>query len=118
MNQSEKILFERAVLQIVSLIPPGRATSYGAVARAAGYPNHARAVGRILGGLGSDCRLPAHRVLNSKGCLTGRYAFAGGRQMADLLSSEGIVVVSNRIRGWKQVRWDPLSEISLEPTRS
>lgn len=105
MNQSEKILFERAVLEIVSLIPPGRATSYGAVARAAGYPDHARAVGRILGEVGPDCRPPAHRVVSSNGRLTGRYAFGSGSEMAALLVGEGVEVVDNSVRNWKKVLW-------------
>ena len=102
--------FARAVYDIVSSVPPGRATSYGAVARAAGYPDHFRLVGRAMNSCG-DPGVPAHRVADSRGRLSGRHAFGDPRRMRDLLEAEGVRIVGDRIVGWKRVFWDPMEEI-------
>lgn len=99
-----------AIYAIVFLIPPGRATSYGLIARAIGYPGHSRMVGSILSG--SEIQgMPAHRVVNSQGVLSGRDAFGRSGEMQRKLEAEGIVIVNDRIRDWKAVRWDPMAEI-------
>lgn len=110
MDIEEKEALRLAVYDIVRLIPPGRATSYAAVARAAGYPALSRMVGRIMGGA-SEADVPAHRVVNSQGILSGRDAFGEPGRMERLLESEGIRVENNRIKGWKQVFWNPMDEI-------
>lgn len=114
MNGEEKELFKAQVYEIVRLIPYGRAASYGDIARAAGYPNLSRMVGRIMGGTGdSEDDIPAHRVVNSSGHLSGRHTFATPAEMQELLEAEGVVVINNRIKEWKSVRWNPLDEIRL-----
>ena len=109
----DKENFKRAVYDIVRLVPAGRATSYGAIAKAAGYPNMSRMVGTIMG----DCYeegIPAHRVVNSQGYLSGRFAFATPYKMQELLEAEGIKVVNNKICNWRRVYWNPIEEILLE----
>jgi len=109
----DKENFKRAVYDIVKLIPFGRATSYGAIAKAAGYYNMSRMVGAIMG----DCteeKIPAHRVVNSQGYLSGRFSFETPSKMQELLEAEGIKIINNKICNWKQIYWNPLEEILLE----
>lgn len=105
--------FSRTVLGIAAMIPAGRATSYGALAHAAGHPNLSRTVGRIMAGGGDGTGIPAHRVVNSNGMLSGRHAFGGSGSMERLLRAEGIEVSNNRIKNWGAVFWDPLTEIDI-----
>lgn len=104
----------KAVYEIVSLIPRGRATSYGAIARAAGFPGYARMVGRMMAECDSEATgIPAHRVVNSQGVLSGKAAFGSPGRMRQLLEAEGIEVENDRIRNWKTVYWDPMEELSI-----
>lgn len=104
-----------AVHQLVKRIPPGRATSYGAIARAIGYPNHSRLVGRIMGQCGlCNEDIPAHRVVNSQGLLSGKECFPSPTLMQELLEAEGVQIKNDRIRNWKQVFWNPIDEIEFE----
>jgi methylated-DNA-protein-cysteine methyltransferase-like protein len=101
-----------AVYEIVRMIPYGRATSYGAIAKAIGYPNMSRLVGRMM----SECdskknNIPAHRVVNSQGILSAKNAFGNNNEMQKLLESEGITVINDRIKNWKTIFWNPLIEI-------
>ncbi len=110
-----KKLLAQAVYDITKRIPEGRATSYGAIAKAIGYPNMSRIVGHIM----SECDsahtlIPAHRVVNSQGVLSGRKSFETPTLMQELLEKEGVIIVNNRIRNWKTVFWDPMEEIPLE----
>ena len=106
--------FVQNVLDVVSSIPEGRATSYGAIARAIGHPRLSRAVGRVLGGkYGETDGVPAHRVVNSQGILTARDAFGRPGRMQELLENEGVSITNNRICNWKSVFWDPLEEINI-----
>ena len=101
-----------AVYDIVNLIPCGRATSYGAIAKAVGYPNWSRKVGKIMSECNSsETGIPAHRVVNSQGILTAGEAFGSNGEMKKLLEGEGISIVNNRIKNWKQVFWDPILEL-------
>lgn len=110
MDADEKNALRDAVYDIVRLVPAGRATSYGAVARAAGYPALSRMVGRIMAGA-SETGVPAHRVVNNQGVLSGRAAFGEPGRMQRLLEAEGVAVENNRIRNWRRVFWNPLDEI-------
>lgn len=104
-----------AVYDIVRSIPYGRASSYGAIAKAIGYPDMSRLVGRIMGECDSrETGIPAHRVVNSQGVLSGKDCFETPTKMQELLEAEGIKVVNNRIQNWKTVFWNPLNEIELE----
>ena len=108
-------LLPGAIYEIVRRIPRGRATSYGAIAKAIGFPDNARMVGRIMGECDSDkTKLPAHRVVNSQGFLSGKEAFGTPERMQQLLEEEGIVVANDKIKNWKTVFWNPIEEIKLE----
>ena len=114
MSKLDKKDFTQAVYQMVRYIPYGRATSYGAIARAIGYPNMSRLVGAVLGQVSiSDLDIPAHRGVNSQGILSGKDAFATSTLMQELLEAEGIKIENNKIKNWKSVFWNPLDEISL-----
>jgi methylated-DNA-protein-cysteine methyltransferase-like protein len=108
---AEKESLKQSIYEIVCLIPCGRATSYSAIAKAVGYPNFSRLVGKIMSQCPSDANIPAHRVVNSQGYLSAKDAFGAPGQMQKRLELEGIVVVNDRIRNWKHVFWNPLTEI-------
>lgn len=111
MTCGQKEEFRHAVCEIVRLIPSGRATTYGSLARAAGYPAYARMVGKIMSDIPAGVGMPAHRVVASGGVLSGSHAFGGPGKMQRLLEEEGVVVTGNRIKEWKKVYWDPLAEL-------
>lgn len=113
MANLDKDSFKQGVYDIVKYIPHGRATSYGAIAKAVGYPNLSRMVGKIMAGC-SEKNIPAHRVVNSQGILSGKDAFGSSGEMQKLLEAEGITVKNDRIENWKKVFWNPLEEIKLE----
>jgi methylated-DNA-protein-cysteine methyltransferase-like protein len=113
-SKVEKESFKQAIYEIVKTIPKGRATSYGAIAKAVGYPHLSRMVGKVMGECDSrNSGIPAHRVVNSQGILSAKDAFGTSGEMQQLLESEGVTVVNDRIRNWKTVFWDPLKEICL-----
>ena len=103
--------FVKAVYEVVKTIPYGRATSYGAIAKAIGYPNMSRKVGKVMGNCCEN--IAAYRVVSSAGILSGREAFGNGGEMQKLLEAEGIVITNNRIKNWKTIFWDPLEEINI-----
>lgn len=110
----DKSQFQQAVYDIVRLIPSGRATSYGAIAKAIGFPNHARLVGKVMNSCSFNNRyVPAHRVVNSQGELVGRHRFKDEYEMSHLLEKEGIKIVDNRIRNWTQTFWDPMENVQI-----
>lgn len=113
MNDLDIDSLRQGVYDIVRYIPRGRATSYGAIAKAAGYPNMSRMVGKIMAGC-SEKNIPAHRVVNSQGVLSGKDAFGSAGEMQKLLEAEGIIVKNDRIVNWKTVFWNPLKEIGIE----
>ena len=102
--------FER-VYVVVRLIPFGKVTSYGAIARALGTGRSARMVGWAMNASHSLEDVPAHRVVNRKGLLTGKMHFDGSNLMQQLLENEGIVVIDNQIQDLKNVYWEPQMEI-------
>jgi len=115
-SKEEKEAFTQAVYDIVRRIPSGRATSYGAIAKAIGYPNLSRMVGRVMKGCGNyKIKLPAHRVVNSQGVLSGAEGFGYSGQMQQFLEAEGVSVVNGKIKDWKNVFWDPMTEITVSP---
>lgn len=99
------------VYQVVKLIPPGRVTSYGAIAAYLGSARSARVVGWAMKAAGSyPENLPAHRVVNRSGLLSGKHHF-GGQTMQQRLEAEGIQVLDNRIQHFDAVFWDPGKEL-------
>ncbi len=106
--------FYTAVYDIVAQIPEGRVTSYGAIAKALGAAKSSRMVGYAMN-LSHTHRpgLPAHRVVNRNGLLTGRHHFASPTQMQERLESEGVNVKKDQVMNFKLLFWDPLVEITL-----
>ena len=98
-------LFRQQVFEIIRLIPKGRVTSYGAIAKAVGYPNHARHVGNALRNYEEE--FPAHRVCNSSGHITASCL----EQFTKRLSEEGVAVQENKILDFKTLFWNPLKEL-------
>jgi len=108
--QPETLNFFDKVYEVAKLIPFGRVTSYGAIAKYLGATRSARMVGYAMNGSsGND--VPAHRVVNSKGLLTGKHHFDGTNLMQQLLESEGINVKGNQIQNFDKVFWDPSKEL-------
>lgn len=115
MSKLDKEDFAQGVYAIVRCIPYGRATSYGAVARAMGYPNMSRMVGRVMSECSSlETGIPAHRVVNSQGVLSAMDVFGNAGEMQKLLEEEGITVSNGRISNWRAVFWNPIDEIRME----
>ncbi|SMO87031.1 methylated-DNA-protein-cysteine methyltransferase related protein [Saccharicrinis carchari] len=100
--------FFKQVHQVVQLIPYGRVTSYGAIASYLGSAGAARMVGWALHKSGASAKpIPAHRVLNRNGLLSGKAAFPGENIMQQLLESEGLTVVNNQVKDFEKYFWDP-----------
>ena len=106
----EKPYFQQ-VYDVVLQIPYGRVTSYGAIADFLALGS-ARMVGHALKmSFYSDIPLPAHRVVNSAGILSGAAAFGHPDRMKDLLRSEEVVVANNRIEAFEKLFWNPSEEL-------
>lgn len=104
--------FYDQVFELVRLIPKGRVTSYGAIAKSLGAGGSARMVGYAMSNAGlADPPVPAHRVVNSSGLLTGKFHFKTPDLMQELLEKEGIVVKGDKIQHFKKYFWDPLQEL-------
>ncbi len=104
--------FFTRVYEVTKLIPYGRITSYGAIARYLGSGRSARMVGWAL----NACHtrkdfIPAHRVVNRNGLLTGKRHFGNSTTMEQLLANEGVVVENDRIVSFREKFWDPLAEL-------
>jgi methylated-DNA-protein-cysteine methyltransferase-like protein len=105
--------FYDKVYQVVRLIPPGRVTSYGAIANYLGTKGSSRMVGYAMQACGgANPPVPAHRVVNSAGLLTGKFHF-GGDRMEQMLASEGVKVDNDKVVDFKKVFWDPAIELEL-----
>ena len=106
-----KTSFFQDVHEVAKLIPKGRVTSYGAIARYLGTGKSARMVGWAMNTSGMDPDVPAHRVVNSAGLLTGKMHFHPPESMQQLLESEGIEVKKDQIVDFKKYLWDPMEEL-------
>lgn len=107
----EPSFFEN-VFEVVKLIPRGRVTSYGAIARYLGTGGSSRMVGWAMNSSHSySPAIPAHRVVNRMGLLTGKAHFGPGDEMKNLLEAEGIDVENDRIVNFNQLFWDPSAEL-------
>lgn len=102
---ANKINFYERVYEVARKIPFGRVTSYGAIARAIGAAKSARMVGYALKNSPED--VPAHRVLNRNGVLTGKHHFPGTNLMQQLLENEGLVIINNQVQNFENYFWDP-----------
>lgn len=109
----KKEYFE-AVYQIVRLIPKGKVTTYGAIAEALGSKSGARMVGWAMNASHNLSDIPAHRVVNRNGLLTGKMHFSYPDEMERKLTSEGITVVQNQIQDFQLYFWHPSTELRVE----
>ncbi len=106
----ESLNFFEKVYEVAKQIPYGRVTSYGAIAKYLGAARSARMVGYAMNGsVAKD--VPAHRVVNRKGLLTGKQHFDGTNLMQQLLESEGIKVKDNQVQNFEACFWDPIKEL-------
>lgn len=111
--QDSPSFFER-VYEIARLIPYGRVTSYGAIAGCLGLRGSARMVGWAMNAAHAQAlNVPAHRVVNRNGLLTGKRHFGTPALMQQLLESEGIEVVEDKIVGFHDHFWDPSTELEI-----
>jgi len=99
--------FFKKVYDITKLIPFGRVTSYGAIAKYLGTARSARMVGWALNASHIDDSIPAHRVVNRNGLLSGKHHFKGSNLMQQLLENENIKVENNHIVDFEKLFWDP-----------
>lgn len=103
----EKSFFEK-VYETARQIPFGRVCTYGIIARHIGSPQAARMVGWAMNKCGSEKEyVPAHRVVNRKGLLTGKRHFANSNTMRELLESEGIIIIDDQIQDFEKLIWEP-----------
>lgn len=102
--------FYEKVYEVVRQVPYGRVTSYGAIANYLGAPRSARMVGYAMN-LSHDKDVPAHRVVNRNGLLTGKFHFAGINLMQQLLESEGIGVIDDAVHDFDRLFWDPVQAL-------
>jgi methylated-DNA-protein-cysteine methyltransferase-like protein len=105
--------FFQSVYDVVRLIPPGRATSYGCIATYLGTPRSSRMVGWAMNSSHRFDDIPAHRVVNRNGLLTGKVHFNPPSKMEELLKKEGIVVINDAVANFDSVFWDPATELTL-----
>ena len=101
-----------AIYDVVRAIPKGRVSSYGAVAAAIGAASGARVVGYAMNFCaGVKPKVPAHRVVNSKGLLTGKHHFSPPEKMQELLEKEGVKVIDDKVQDFEKIFWDPMKEL-------
>ena len=110
MQVDNKNFFQK-VYEVAAQIPYGRVTSYGAIAKYLGAARSARMVGWAMNGAGGMENVPAHRVVNKAGLLTGKHHFDGTNLMQQLLENEGIKIVDNQIIDLEEHFWDPGKEL-------
>jgi methylated-DNA-protein-cysteine methyltransferase-like protein len=103
------------VHSVVRLIPKGRVTSYGAIAEYLGTRGSARMVGWAMNASHTQVtQVPAHRVVNRNGLLTGKHHFSGPAVMQQLLENEGIEVIEDKVIRFDKLFWDPKKELTID----
>ncbi len=105
--------FFQNVFDVVRLIPLGRVTSYGAIAKYLSSPKSSRMVGWAMNASHRFSDVPAHRVVNRNGDLTGKIHFSSPNEMEKLLLLEGVLVNNNRVQNFKKIYWDPTIELEI-----
>lgn len=111
MPQDKNDNFFRRVYEVAAQIPYGRVTSYGAIAKFLGAGRSARMVGWAMNASHGRDDVPAHRVVNRVGLLSGKHHFEGTNLMQQLLESEGVKVKENKIVNFEKHFWDPVKEL-------
>lgn len=112
-NDKHKDFFD-SVFEVVKLIPEGRVTSYGAIAKYLGSARSSRMVGWAMNASHSVPGIPAHRVVNRNGLLTGKMHFSSPTVMEERLKEEGVIVEKDQVIDFTLKFWDPAIELRLE----
>jgi methylated-DNA-protein-cysteine methyltransferase-like protein len=103
--------FFKDVWEVVKLIPKGRVTNYGAIARYLGTAMSARMVGWAMNAAHAHKRIPAHRVVNRQGLLTGKHHFETPTAMKERLEKDGVSVKKDQVQNFEKIFWDPAKEL-------
>jgi len=106
---SENSFFQK-VYEVTAQIPEGRVSTYGAIAKYISSAKASRMVGWALN-KANTVKIPAHRVVNRRGLLSGKYHFEGTTLMQQLLENEGVRVIDNQVQDFEKVFWDPSKEL-------
>lgn len=113
MDKINRKEFYEKVYDVVRKIPYGKVSTYGLIARYLGSPQASRMVGYAMNNSHNQPEyVPAHRVVNRNGVLTGKHHFYGERVMQDLLESEGLVIKNDTILNFEQHLWNPCKELN------
>ncbi len=113
LSEKNKDFFQQ-VYAVVKLIPKGRVTSYGAIAKYLSSPQASRMVGWAMNAAHLDKNIPAHRVVNRNGLLTGKMHFSTPTKMQELLEKEGIKVKKDQVVDFEKKFWDPNIELNID----
>ena len=105
--------FFHDVIEVVKLIPKGKVTTYGKIASYLGSVKSSRSVGWALNKLLDFDKVPAHRVVNRNGFLTGKFHFKDEFYMQNKLIEEGVVVKNNKVLNFEEYLWDPIKDLTL-----
>ena len=106
--------FFKQVYQVVLLVPKGRVTTYGAIGKYLGSAKSARMVGWAMNKAHNQAlKVPAHRVVNRNGMLTGKHHFSNQNTMIELLEEEGIIIKNDQVVNFKNHFWDPSEHLNL-----
>ncbi len=108
---NDKSQFFEDVHEVVRLVPTGRVTTYGAIAAYLGLRSGARMVGWAMHSAHVLKNVPAHRVVNRNGLLTGKHHFGNPDQMQRLLEAEGVRVVNDQVQNFDKLLWEPVKEL-------
>lgn len=111
MKDIEKYSFFEKVYEVTKLVPYGRVTTYGAIAEYLGAKGSARMVGWAMNKAHSLPDVPAHRVVNRNGLLTGKFHFGGVNVMQELLENEGVKVFKDKVVNFDKLLWEPMKEL-------
>ena len=103
--------FFQKVYEVVKMIPSGRVSTYGLIAKYLGSAKSSRVVGYAMNASHQNSDIPSHRVVNRLGILTGKHHFSGTTLMKNLLESEGVKIQNDRVLNFKKVVWDPSKEL-------
>lgn len=113
-EKADKENIFNVIFSVVRMVPKGRVTTYGAVAAAIGAKSGARLVGYAMNASFSvKPKVPAHRVVNRKGLLTGKHHFNPPSRMQELLEKEGVVVRDDQVIDFERLFWDPAEELNI-----
>lgn len=110
---STQSTFFNDVYEVVKLIPKGRVTTYGAIAKYLGSAKSSRVVGYAMNAAHALPDVPAQRVVNRNGVLSGKHHFATPTRMEELLKKDGVKVKDDQVVDFKKVFWDPMSELAI-----